>query len=121
MNKYLLKLFAFIAIFSFLSVFAVADYTFEQLSQDKGKPVVVYFGRSGCSGCIKIKPEFTKLKNHFGNSVSFYEVAPDPSYANKYGFSHIPTVVYFYDGKLKNKHTGFQSFDYMKRIIEQYL
>lgn len=76
--------------------------TKEEICQEKGKPVVYFFGSSGCSHCVWNKPIFEKTTKKFGDKISVHQnvddFTTDKKILDKYSQIHQGAVPFFVFG-----------------------
>lgn len=75
------------------------------------KPVVVDFFASWCGPCRQLAPIFDQVSADMGSSCTMVKVNidDDRDLAIKYGVSSIPTLLFFKNGTVVSKETGFMS------------
>lgn len=92
-----------------------------QTSVLKNKNIsVVYFWAVWCGPCRMAAPVFKKLaKTEIGNTTyAKVNVDESPEIATKYGIRSIPTLLFFKDGELVDKHVGSFTKELVGRKIE---
>ncbi len=75
---------------------------------ESGKPVVVDFWAEWCGPCRQIAPMVDELATQYEGQVVIgkYNVDDDSDLSSEYGIRNIPTLLFFKDGKLVDKHVG---------------
>lgn len=68
--------------------------------------LIVMFTKDKCPYCDYMKPIMKKVEDKFGKDIDFLfvDIAQNPQYATQYGFSTVPHIVYFKDGKELDAH-----------------
>lgn len=91
----------------------VTKENFEQEVKKSEKPVIVDVFAEWCGPCQQMTPIVEELEKEHGNKYKFVKVNVDESreIAVEFGVSSIPTFVFFKDGKIKGKETGYMSKD----------
>jgi len=86
----------------------------------KGTCVVDFFA-TWCPPCKMLAPVFAKVSEEYGNKLGFYKVNIDENnnIANKYGITHVPTLVLFKNGSPINKTSGFMDEKELIKFISQ--
>lgn len=78
----------------------------------QGKPVLLQLSGEGCPACMRMLPTLDKINKEYPGqfTVAYYDVWKDPSVAQKYGISAIPTLIFFdKDGTELFRHEGVMS------------
>ncbi|MBQ5776034.1 MAG: thioredoxin [Bacteroidaceae bacterium] len=73
-----------------------------------GKPVVIDFWAEWCGPCRQIGPFVDELAAQYEGQVTIgkYNVDEGDEISGEYGIRNIPTLLFFKDGKLVDKHVG---------------
>ena len=73
-----------------------------------GKPVVIDFWAEWCGPCRQIGPFVDELAAQYEGQVTIgkYNVDEGDEISGDYGIRNIPTLLFFKDGKLVDKHVG---------------
>jgi len=97
----------------------LTEQNFESQVISSGKPAVVDFWAEWCGPCRMIAPIIDELYNEYKDSVVIGKVDVDayPTIATKYGIRNIPTILFFKNGELVDKHVGAVP----KNVLEQKL
>ncbi len=84
--------------------------------------VVVDFFANWCGPCRMMAPILEEAQKKLGDSVKIVKVDVDESenLAKKFGIMSIPTLLFFVDGQLKDKHIGLMMKDEFIEICEKY-
>ena len=76
-----------------------------------GKPVVIDFWAEWCGPCRSIAPSVDELAEEYEGKVIIgkYNVEEGDDISVEYSIRSIPTLLFFKDGKLVDKHVGSAS------------
>jgi len=101
---------------------AINDTNYKELLES-GKPVVVDFWAPWCGPCRSIAPIIEELATEYEGRVVIgkYNVDDDTDLGVEYGIRNIPTLLFFKDGKMVEKHVGTITHDALKAKIDALL
>ncbi len=101
---------------------AINDTNYKELLES-GKPVVVDFWAPWCGPCRSIAPVIEELATEYEGRVVIgkYNVDDDTDLGVEYGIRNIPTLLFFKDGKMVEKHVGTITHDALKAKIDALL
>lgn len=101
-----------------MSLIHLENEIFNEITKDG--IVVVDFFANWCGPCKILSPTIEKLSNEI-NEVKFVKVDVDKhdDIARTYGIMSIPTLIFFKEGKVVNKHIGLITEDKIKEIIDE--
>lgn len=85
----------------------ITDSNFEELI-NSGQPVMVDFWAEWCGPCRMVGPIVDELSTEYEGKMLIGKVNVDDNteVCEKYGIRNIPTILFFKDGQLVDKHVG---------------
>ena len=97
----------------------VSSSDFDKKVLQSKTPVVVDFFAAWCGPCRQLGPIFDQVSQEVGSSCNMVKVNidDDRDLAIKYGVSSIPTLLFFKDGQVVSKETGFMSKDVLSQKV----
>lgn len=86
----------------------ITDSNFEELVLKSDKPVLVDFWAEWCGPCRMVGPVVEELSNEYAGKAVVGKVNVDNNAAisAKYGIRNIPTLLFFKNGEVVEKHVG---------------
>lgn len=101
-----------------MSLIHLENENFNEITKDG--IVVVDFFANWCGPCKVLSPTIEKLSIEM-NDIKFVKVDVDKhdEIARTYGIMSIPTLIFFKEGKVVNKHIGLITEDKIKEIIDE--
>ena len=86
------------------------EASFQQEVLDADLPVLVDFSAEWCGPCKMVDPIVHELSEEWAGKVKVVKVDADesPNILMQYGIMGIPTLMFFVNGEVKERVTGFQ-------------
>jgi len=96
----------------------ILDSNFEELTKEG--LVLVDFYADWCGPCKMLSPIIDKLTETYKGKASIYKMNTDKSetVTDTYEICSLPTLLFFKDGEVVEKLTGFQSEGTISKILE---
>ena len=100
----------------------INDASYKELLES-GKPVVIDFWAPWCGPCRSIAPIIEELATAYEDRVIIgkYNVDDDTDLGVEYDIRNIPTLLFFKDGKMVEKHVGTITRDALTAKVEALL
>jgi len=101
----------------------VTDKTFTQEVRQSPGPVMVFFWASWCGYCRKAAPAVDEASGRFFGKIRIVKINKDNNKltAAKYGIKGIPAFLFFKDGKVIGRKSGFSTKQRLFSLIQEYL
>ncbi len=99
----------------------IKEKDFEKVT--KSGTVVVDFFATWCGPCRMMAPILEEAQKELGEKAKIVKVDVDESekLAQKFGIMSIPTLIFFKDGEVKDKHIGLMMKDEFLETVEKYI
>lgn len=99
---------------------AVNDSNFDNLVMQAERPVVVDFWATWCGPCRMISPIVDQMAEKFAGKVDIFKCNVDDSSdaPSKFGIRNIPTILFFKNGEMVDRHVGAISQADLEKKIE---
>lgn len=104
-------------------VFSVGDENFKKEVLQSPLPVLVDVWSDGCGPCKMLEPVVMDLSRKYRGRLKVVElnVERGPKTARKFGVSGTPTVLYFHNGRVRERVVGYRARHYHEEYLEKEL
>jgi len=101
----------------------VNEESFEQEVVNAELPVLVDFSAEWCGPCKMVDPIVHELAEDWAGKVKVVKIDADesPGILMKYGVLGIPTLMFFVNGEVKERVTGFQPKKNLVKKFEKHI
>ena len=101
----------------------VTDAAFEKIVVQANLPVVVDFWAPWCGPCKMVAPTLDKLAKEYEGKMLIAKVNTDenPEWAGKFGVQGIPTMLFFFGGKVVHRQVGALPERLLRDVVSQFL
>lgn len=98
-----------------------SDATFKTEVVESELPVIVDFWAPWCAPCRMVAPSIEELSVEFDGKMRFVKLNTDenPRVAQQYGIMSIPSLLFFYKGKVVDQLVGALPKPTLKQRIER--
>ena len=94
----------------------------KEVLKEKEKIVLVDFFAEWCPPCQAMKPILEEISENFKEiKVGKVDIEKSPKLAEDYQIISIPTLIFFKDGEIIERITGFLPFDDLSQRIKNLL
>ncbi|MCS6960936.1 MAG: thioredoxin [Deltaproteobacteria bacterium] len=102
----------------------LTDGSFEEkVLNEKTLPVVVDFWAAWCGPCNQVAPIYEEVASEYKEKVKFYKmnIEENQYWAARFNVSTIPTFLFFKDGNLVQRISGYRQKSQLVELVEQLL
>jgi thioredoxin 1 len=103
-----------------VKIHSEGDYN-NLLENYKDRIIIIDFWAIWCGPCMAFAPVFEKLQHEHSQNFIFAKVNVDenPSIAQKYRITGIPTTLFIRNDKIIHKIVGSVNYEYMQRVLQK--
>lgn len=93
---------------------------FNEIISQKDKKILVDFYASWCGPCKMLAPNLEYLSKELDEKtlIAKINVDEEPTLAEYYDVSSIPTLIVFKDGEIVKRELGYKNIDQLKEMID---
>ena len=101
----------------------ITEENFEAEVLKSELPVMVDFGATWCGPCRMIAPFMDQISDEYAGKAKVAKVDVDecPGISAKYGIRNVPTVLFFKNGEVAEKHVGGASKAVFEEKLKKFL
>lgn len=102
---------------------AITKDNFEKEIKQYDKPIVIDVYATWCGPCQQMKPIFTQLAAEFKGRCKFAALNVDEvrDLSIAFGVTSVPTFVFYNNGEMHSKETGYMSKEVLQSRIEEFI
>jgi thioredoxin 1 len=106
-----------------MSVVNINKDNFEKEIKQFDKPIVIDVYATWCGPCQQMKPIFNDLAKEFDGRAKFTALNVDEvrDLSIMFGVTSVPTFVFYYNGEMHSKDTGYMSKEALKSRVEEFI
>jgi len=96
---------------------------FDKEIKQYDKPVIIEVFATWCGPCQQMKPIFSDLANEFEGRAKFAMLNVDEvrDLSILFGVTSVPTFIFYYNGEMHSKDTGYISKEALRTRIEDFI
>ena len=101
----------------------ITEQNFEAEVLKSELPVMVDFGATWCGPCRMIAPYMDQISDELAGKAVVAKVDVDecPGISAKYGIRNVPTVLFFKNGEVAEKHVGGAPKNVFEEKLKKFL
>ncbi len=98
----------------------ITNENFKTVIEQGTKPVVVDAYAAWCGPCQQMAPVFDQLEKEFGDHYTFAKLNVDEArdLSIQLGITSVPTFIFFKNGKVVGRETGYMSKEDMQDLLQ---
>jgi thioredoxin 1 len=106
-----------------MAALTITNDNFEEIVLKSPKPVIIDVHAVWCGPCQMMAPVFEELAQELGDRYTFASMNVDETrdLSIKFGITSVPTFIFFKDGVVKAKETGYMGKETLLEKIESHL
>ncbi len=106
-----------------MSVININKENFDKEIKQFDKPIVIDVYATWCGPCQQMKPIFAELAKEFDGRCKFAALNVDEvrDISIMFGVTSVPTFVFYFNGEMHSKDTGYMSKEALKSRIEDFI
>lgn len=103
-------------------IIEINDIDFDKMITENSleMPVLLKFWGNWCQPCKRMEPILENISSLYNRKIKIFSINVENNQiiTNKFSIRSIPSLLFFHNGNLISKHSGFLSKDQIEKLIK---